>query len=757
MNYVYNIFKYYYQGINPATLSGAIDVIVVEQPDGTYLSTPFHVRFGKWSVFNVEDKFVDIQINNEMIEGIKMKLGDNGVAFFVEEMDNDEEELPEYLATSPVPGASGESDGGEKQEYFKRKLPKKSDNRKKNQKASAAGKKTHKRNKSIFDPATSKQALPFSSSIFSYRKYRSLPDLTCFAHYDAEENTQADNKQQLNNHLDLPSSKQGRPIHQSKSTIISTDLESFKSSDQIQKPSRRKNKPSESESDEEEKKKKPEKVTTPRNAMDIADGALSDSEVDRSRQRYDNHDNDSEWKWGEYPTSKKSSDSKNKDKSKQSENPSTWRNYWFGWGSSQEPQEKGVYLGELVNKDASQLERYFGTSSASQISNVDSGNGNSEMEASPSSPSAMSMESLVDENVANQLSNPNASDAVKEEAPTPKEVDIALEKADIVEKQMLAGTDKDKDTPTSTFNEEVQKNLEKHVEAAQGQQRSDLPSKMRSMSGTSVTSDISSIEEGEGYLHINRQWSTSPTARTTLDLAFQRRFKVLRGRVVTSTCCGGTNVLSFLILMELSQNPMYLVISFQQLEGLGLTRILQLCIDAFKIMVLVQLVSLIRQKRYLASVIQDSKTLPDGPVLLSPTSVLMAFRKEVIERKPEEFKIACLTDLLSLFPVKHPFYAGFGNRETDIKSYVAVGIPPERILIIDPTGKVENAVKIGFETNYDTMLRDNLVDHFFPPLNHHHKKSRLESYDDLDSTYTKSLKTCCLLFLFTLASPTCRN
>lgn len=37
-------------------LSGAIDVIVVEQLDGTYLSTPFHVRFGKYGVFNYDDK-----------------------------------------------------------------------------------------------------------------------------------------------------------------------------------------------------------------------------------------------------------------------------------------------------------------------------------------------------------------------------------------------------------------------------------------------------------------------------------------------------------------------------------------------------------------------------------------------------------------------------------------------------------------------------------------------------------------------------
>lgn len=40
------------------------------------------------------------------------------------------------------------------------------------------------------------------------------------------------------------------------------------------------------------------------------------------------------------------------------------------------------------------------------------------------------------------------------------------------------------------------------------------------------------------------------------------------------------------------------------------------------------------------------------------------FFREVIDRKPEEFKIAALTDLKECFPVKRPFYAGFGNRET---------------------------------------------------------------------------------------------
>ncbi len=37
--------------------------------------------------------------------------------------------------------------------------------------------------------------------------------------------------------------------------------------------------------------------------------------------------------------------------------------------------------------------------------------------------------------------------------------------------------------------------------------------------------------------------------------------------------------------------------------------------------------------------------------------------REVIEKKPEVFKIACLTDISDLFSlVRQPFYAAFGNR-----------------------------------------------------------------------------------------------
>jgi len=45
--------------------------------------------------------------------------------------------------------------------------------------------------------------------------------------------------------------------------------------------------------------------------------------------------------------------------------------------------------------------------------------------------------------------------------------------------------------------------------------------------------------------------------------------------------------------------------------------------------------------------------------------LISSFNQEVIKRKPEQFKIACLKDVKSLFPENvNPFFAGFGNRIT---------------------------------------------------------------------------------------------
>lgn len=93
--------KELYRGLNPATLSGCIDVIVVRQPDGSLQCSPFHVRFGKMGVLRSREKVVDIEINGEPVS-LHMKLGENGEAFFVKETESTLEIVPSYLATSPI-------------------------------------------------------------------------------------------------------------------------------------------------------------------------------------------------------------------------------------------------------------------------------------------------------------------------------------------------------------------------------------------------------------------------------------------------------------------------------------------------------------------------------------------------------------------------------------------------------------------------------------------------------------------------------
>ncbi|XP_069829257.1 phosphatidate phosphatase LPIN1 isoform X1 [Dendropsophus ebraccatus] len=98
---VFVTVKELYRGLNPATLSGCIDIIVVRQPNGNLQCSPFHVRFGKMGVLRSREKVVDIEINGECVD-LHMKLGDNGEAFFVEETENNEEYVPSHLATSPI-------------------------------------------------------------------------------------------------------------------------------------------------------------------------------------------------------------------------------------------------------------------------------------------------------------------------------------------------------------------------------------------------------------------------------------------------------------------------------------------------------------------------------------------------------------------------------------------------------------------------------------------------------------------------------
>ncbi|KAG0032807.1 hypothetical protein BGZ82_006384 [Podila clonocystis] len=121
-------------------------------------------------------------------------------------------------------------------------------------------------------------------------------------------------------------------------------------------------------------------------------------------------------------------------------------------------------------------------------------------------------------------------------------------------------------------------------------------------------------------------------------------------------------------------------------------------------------------RKYLKNVEQDNYQLPDGPVIMSPDRLFTAFHREVIMRKPEEFKMACLRDIKRLFADRNPFYAGFGNRITDALSYRSVDVPPSKIFTISPDGNVTLELLRTYQSSYIAL--NDLVNEIFPGTRH---------------------------------------
>lgn len=119
---------------------------------------------------------------------------------------------------------------------------------------------------------------------------------------------------------------------------------------------------------------------------------------------------------------------------------------------------------------------------------------------------------------------------------------------------------------------------------------------------------------------------------------------------------------------------------------------------------------------FLNSVIQGGARLPNGPVLMSPNRLVESFTREVIRRKPQEFKIQALREVRSLFAMEYnPFHAGFGNRETDVISYRAVGVIPHRIFVVNTSNElVVNSVRYESAASYNSLKE--LVNSVFPDI-----------------------------------------
>ena len=131
-------------------------------------------------------------------------------------------------------------------------------------------------------------------------------------------------------------------------------------------------------------------------------------------------------------------------------------------------------------------------------------------------------------------------------------------------------------------------------------------------------------------------------------------------------------------------------------------------------------------KNYLDSLIQEKKSLPPGPLFMSPDGLFTSFKREVIEKKPHLLKIPMLTELQNLFPEEEkPFFAGFGNRETDGVAYRYLEVPLNNIFIIDTSS---NVLRLGDtkKTNYKEL--SNNLDGIFPYLENKENEEEINNF-----------------------------
>ncbi|KAG7397766.1 Nuclear elongation and deformation protein 1 [Phytophthora boehmeriae] len=102
MNVIYSVKDYVSNVFHQDVDSGAIDVVAVQQDDGTLRCSPFHVHFGSLYKLKDQDKTqVTLEVNGHVVDGVRMKVGAAGEAYFVQQV-QEPVDAKEYSA-SPLP------------------------------------------------------------------------------------------------------------------------------------------------------------------------------------------------------------------------------------------------------------------------------------------------------------------------------------------------------------------------------------------------------------------------------------------------------------------------------------------------------------------------------------------------------------------------------------------------------------------------------------------------------------------------------
>lgn len=768
--------KELYRGLNPATLSGCIDVIVVRQPDGALICSPFHVRFGKMGVLRSREKVVDIEINGEPVD-LHMKLGENGEAFFVKETEGDQEVIPSYLATSPIPSDGGLLMGSSSENAVMMK------------------KRRKRRRKCKVDDVKREESVEFSEEeLFNI-------DINDSEQPDQNRDllsggSSTENKQ---NTVHARSDGEWSPVHspnvsrpgtpKSDSELLSKDqqedsamLWSWGELPQAAKPSFLSAKPnilpacplSIPVSDNTHFRVIPETATRGHDRhrtlhsdiqsnrakeQDVTPAACVMSEVEEGVANA-----------GPRPQNKTDSPSKRKD-SKYADKKSCHL------GSD------GVYLDDIKDLEPEVAALYFPKSGSEHCDE----NGVHSETVSPQSMCSSGADSGVDSydlpSMAISLCGGLTEDreittehfqqksvSFQQFADNPSIIDdpnlvVKIDSkyynwstaAPILLAMQAFQKPLSKATIERLMKEKMPRNRGRWWFSWRGRTDSTKPD--------SVSGDSACPAGDETIKNRRKDESSSSdedlTAKQTPipvhtdpapaggGVSYQKTLRLSSEQLVSLLLKDGPNDVVFSVTTQYQgtcrcEGTIYLwnwddKIIISDIDGTitrsdKLGHILPTLGKDWTHQGIASLYHNISQnsykflycsaraigmadmtRGYLHWVSERGTMLPQGPVLLSPSSLLSALHREVIEKRPEKFKVACLTDIKNLFlPNTEPFYAAFGNRNTDVFSYKEVGVPLNRIFTVNPKGEL---IQEHAKTNISSYVRlGEVVDHVFPLL-----------------------------------------
>uniref|UniRef100_A0A8C0EQN0 phosphatidate phosphatase n=1 Tax=Bubo bubo TaxID=30461 RepID=A0A8C0EQN0_BUBBB len=708
---VFVTVKELYQGLNPATLTGCIDVVVVRQPDNSFQCSPFHVRFGKLGVLRSKEKVVDIEINGEPVD-LHMKLGDNGEAFFVQESEENEGSIPSCLCTSPIPReeslqdvaqpSHGQEASSAEATPRKRRRRRRKPKRKEVSDSELEGCEETKSEMSVEEPCklpgcrVDEVCIPFSSC---------SPTL---------------------GHPSSPKSDSELEIRPQESFALGAESHMQWSWGRLPQVS-------------------------PCSCSPLAAGGRGMSERSAKSRG-------SCVLWGQRACWR----SPQPCKRNRREAGVLYQRFSQMWSPLRELLLQGmwawrapsprsikrsshlgpsdVYLEDLSNLDEEQVALYFPrrygllqpaknplcvqlpsdlpadspTDSDSDLMptialSLCGGLGGSRQ---------ISREKFMEHMVSYQqfaenpglIDDPNLVILINKKyynwavaAPMILSLQAFQRNIPEVSASMLCPSLYRQEEEGSSSDDDALHPGDTLAMDAPAQKS--LPTYKKSLRLSSEQIGRLNLQDGpnEVAFSVTTQYQGTCRCEATIYL-WNWDDKVvisdIDGTITKSDALGH-------ILPHLGKDWTHHGIAklFHKIHLNGY-RFLYCSARAIGMAHIT--------KGYLKWVNEQGCALPKGPILLAPSSLFSAFHREVIEKKPEVFKIACLMDIQNLFAMKLPFYAAFGNRASDVYAYKQVGLPESRIFTVNPKGELIQELTKNHKSTYERLSE--LVELIFPPL-----------------------------------------